>query len=53
MTTTETRTLSRYDQRVKLVQDIMKSNSQLDDATASDLAVRVLRALDTIPENVR
>ena len=49
----ETVSMSRYDNRVKLVRDIVSANSELNDTTASDIAVKVLRALDTIPEKVR
>ena len=45
--------VSRYDQRVKLVRDIMTANAKLDDKTASKLAVLVLHAVDSIPEKVR
>lgn len=51
--TTEPRSMSRYDKRVKVVSDIVKAHSQLDDTTASGIAVQVLHALDTIPEKVR
>lgn len=45
--------LTQYERRVKIVQDTVKANSQLDDKAASELAVHVLHALDTIPEKVR
>lgn len=51
--TTETHVASRYVKRVKLVQGIVKEHSQLGDEAASEIAVRVLHALDTIPEKVR
>lgn len=43
----------RYEQRVKLVQGIVQSHTTLDETAASDLAVRMLHALDTIPEKLR
>jgi hypothetical protein len=45
--------VSRYQQRVKLVQDVVKAHSRLDDKVAFEIAVDVLHALDTIPEKVR
>jgi len=45
--------MTRYEQRVKLVQDTVKAHSQLDDKAASELAVQVLHVLDKIPEKVR
>jgi len=47
------RMMTRYERRVKLVQDTLQAHSQLDDKAASELAVRVLHVLDTIPEKVR
>ncbi|HEY3261735.1 MAG TPA: DUF6307 family protein [Pseudonocardiaceae bacterium] len=49
----ETLFVSRYDRRVKLVQDVVKAHSGLDDVIAGKIAVQVLHALDTIPEKVR
>lgn len=51
--TTEIRFMSRYQQRVKLVRDIVQAHSQFDDKAASEIAVHVLHALDRIPEKVR
>lgn len=45
--------VSRYDQRVKLVHDVLTANAKLDSKTASELAVLVLHAVDSIPEKVR
>jgi hypothetical protein len=45
--------VTRYQQRVKLVQDVVKAHSGLDDKVAHEIAVDVLHALDTIPEKVR
>jgi hypothetical protein len=42
-----------YDRRVDLVADTITANSKLDKKAASDLAVRVLAALNSIPEIVR
>lgn len=51
--TTATPFLSPYDQRLKLVKNIVTTHSKIDDVAASEIAVLVLRALDTIPEKVR
>ena len=51
--TAETTFVSRYDQRVKLVQDIVAEHTKLDSKAASELAVLVLHAIDSIPEKVR
>ncbi len=45
--------LSPYEIRVKLVQETLREHSALDDATARDLAVHVLCALNSIPEKIR
>ncbi|HVK19788.1 MAG TPA: DUF6307 family protein [Actinokineospora sp.] len=45
--------LSRYDLRVKLVQDTLAANAKLSAKSAHALAVHVLNALDHIPEKVR
>ncbi len=45
--------VTRYDQRVKLVQDIVKAHTKLNDKGASELAVLVLHAIDSMPEKVR
>ncbi|RZS32782.1 hypothetical protein EV193_111167 [Herbihabitans rhizosphaerae] len=50
MTTTY---VSRYDRRVKLVQNTLAAHAELGDTAAKDLAVHVLQALDHIPEEVR
>ncbi|MCU1641285.1 MAG: hypothetical protein JWN03_1560 [Nocardia sp.] len=46
-------TKSPYEIRVERVRDTVRKHSALDDKTATDLAVQVLHALDTIPEKVR
>jgi hypothetical protein len=48
-------TMSRtpYAIRVQLVSDTIKAHSKLGDKAASDLAVHVLHALNSIPEKVR
>lgn len=51
--TAGTTSVSRYDQRVKLVHDVVTTHTKLDDKTASELAVLVLHAIDSIPEKVR
>lgn len=44
---------SAYERRLKMVEDVLHDRTELDDKAARDLAVRVLRALDHIPERVR
>ena len=44
---------SPYENRVKLVQDTLTKYSAVDHEAAGKLAVRVLHALDSIPEKVR
>lgn len=47
------KTLSLYENRVKLVQETLTAHGELAEGLARDLAVRVLDALDHIPEKVR
>ncbi|WP_329052909.1 DUF6307 family protein [Amycolatopsis sp. NBC_01488] len=49
----ETVYVSRYEQRVKLVEDVVKNNSPLSDREAHGLAILLLRKLEEIPEKVR
>jgi hypothetical protein len=42
-----------YDLRVELVRDIITTHSKLGDKAASQLAVDVLHALNSIPEKMR
>jgi Family of unknown function (DUF6307) len=42
-----------YVQRVELVKDTIRIHSKLGDKAASDLAVHVLHALNSIPEKIR
>jgi hypothetical protein len=42
-----------YELRVELVADTIKANSKLVDKAASELAVHVLHALNSIPEKMR
>ncbi|MQY27265.1 DUF6307 family protein [Nocardia aurantia] len=42
-----------YERRVGRVRDAVRAHSELDDHSASELAVHVLHALDTIPEKIR
>jgi hypothetical protein len=44
---------SPYEIRLKIVQETLQANSTLDDAKAAELAVRVLHALNSIPEKMR
>jgi hypothetical protein len=50
---TDTTFVSRYEQRVRFVQDVLQKNSKLDDEAARDLAVQVVHAIDHIPEPTR
>jgi len=42
-----------YVVRIELVADTIKAHSKLGDKAASELAVHVLHALNSIPEKVR
>ena len=42
-----------YDLRVELVRDTITTHSKLGDKAASELAVHVLHALNSIPEKMR
>jgi Family of unknown function (DUF6307) len=42
-----------YIQRLELVKDTIRTHSKLGDKAASELAVHVLHALNSIPEKVR
>lgn len=53
MATTTTPFVTRYDQRVQIVKDVLLTNKALDDAAAADLAVKVLRVLDGVSEKIR
>jgi Family of unknown function (DUF6307) len=50
---TATRIVSRYEQRVRFVQDVIRKNTKLGDKAARDLAVQVVYAIDHIPEPTR
>jgi hypothetical protein len=50
--TSTTPFVSRYDQRVKLLQDVLKEDTKLTDDKSHKLAVRLLHTLDTIPEKL-
>lgn len=45
--------VSRYDLRVQRVRAIVEDGTKLDHEAAHTLAVRLLNALDTIPEKAR
>jgi hypothetical protein len=47
---TATRIVSRYEQQVRLVQDVLRKNAKLDDKAARELAVKVVHAIDHVPE---
>jgi hypothetical protein len=42
--------VSRYEQRVLFVQDILQKHSELGGESARELAVKVVYAIDHIPE---
>jgi hypothetical protein len=42
-----------YIQRLELVSDIIRAHSKLGEGAASDLAVHILHALNSIPEKMR
>lgn len=42
-----------YEKRVELVKQVILTNATLDDDSAGKLAVKVLHALDSIPEKIR
>ena len=44
---------SPYDLRVELVKDTIRTHSKIGDKAAGELAVRVLYALNSIPEKIR
>jgi hypothetical protein len=50
---TEILFVSRYQQRVKVAQDVVQSRTTLDDKAAFDLAVQLVHVLDTVPEKTR
>ncbi|WP_439658734.1 DUF6307 family protein [Lentzea sp. HUAS TT2] len=50
---TEPTYTSAYDRRLKMVQDVLTSRTDLGGEVPKDLAAQVLRALDHIPEKVR
>jgi hypothetical protein len=45
--------VSRYEQRVAFVQDVLTKNSTLDDDATHALAVQVVHAIDHLPEPTR
>ena len=49
----DTTFVSRYERRVAFVADVLQKNSALDGDDAHALAVRVVHALDHIPEVTR
>lgn len=51
--TSSTMLRTPYTERLELVADVIKSHSKLKDGAASDLAVHVLHALNSIPEKMR
>jgi hypothetical protein len=50
---TDTKFVSRYEQRVTFVQDVLRKNSSLGGKAAHELAVQVIHAIDHIPEPTR
>jgi Family of unknown function (DUF6307) len=51
--TSESTLISPYEKRVLLIQETLKSHSKIGDAAAGELAVHVLDALNSIPEQIR
>ncbi|WP_205215185.1 DUF6307 family protein [Amycolatopsis albispora] len=51
--TVETPFVSRYDARVKLIEEAVTANSKLKEKDAAALAVHILRAIDSAPEKIR
>ncbi|MET7995834.1 DUF6307 family protein [Amycolatopsis sp. NPDC005232] len=51
--TTDVTVVSRYDLRVKLVRDVLKENTKLDEKACQALAVQLLHAMDANPERMR
>jgi hypothetical protein len=51
--TTTVEYMSRYDQRVKVVNDALRKHSKLSEKDSFTLAEHVLEALDHMPEKVR
>jgi hypothetical protein len=47
---TDIKFVSRYEKRVAFVQDVLQKNSELGADSARDLAVKVVFAIDHIPE---
>lgn len=45
--------VSRYQKRIQFVQTILQKNSELSDEAAHHLAVEVVHAIDTVPEERR
>ena len=50
---TDTTFVSRYEQRVTFVQDVLQKNSSLAADATRELAVQVVYAMDHIPEPTR
>ncbi|HWE91632.1 MAG TPA: DUF6307 family protein [Pseudonocardiaceae bacterium] len=50
---TDTTLVTQYNQRLRLVRDVVQAHLKLDDQAASEFAVQMLHVLDTIPEHVR
>jgi hypothetical protein len=42
-----------YDLRVTLVKDTIREHSKISDEAAGELAIRILLALNSIPEKIR
>ena len=50
---TATPSVSLYEQRVALVQDVIVQNSKLGTKKSAELAVLILHAIDHVPETMR
>lgn len=50
---TDTTFVSRFEQRITFVQEVLQKNSELGDTASRELAMKVVYAIDHIPENTR
>lgn len=50
---TDTAFVSRYEQRVRFVQNVLQKNSELDDSASRKLAIHAVYAIDHIAEPTR
>lgn len=50
---TDTVFVSRYEKRIKFVQEVLRESSKLGDNASYELATKVVYAIDHIPEEQR